>query len=172
MIYKSAAGASGTSMAAAPAAPPTPAAFAQAPDPDAPKFAPTSVIKGKLFSNIRTAAGLAVPVIVLSQHGNWVGLASYNTQLGRVDMRFTSFVLSKNGRSYPVDASAYQAGNNGTVSEGVAANVHPIAPTLAVDLARAGLNSLTTCTQALQGAGTTTVNGSMMTTTRQAPALI
>lgn len=173
MIYKGTTGTGAGSMVGAAAqAQPSAVVAQQAPDPDAPKFAPTSVIKGKLFSNIRTAAGLAVPVIVLSQDGNWVGLASYNTQLGRVDMRFTSFVVNKNGKSYSVDASAYQAGSNGTISEGVGANVHPIAPTLAVDLARAGLNSLNTYTQALQGSGTTTVNGSMMTTTRQAPALI
>lgn len=149
-----------------------PAAFAQTPDPDAPRFAPTSVIQGKLFSNIRTAAGLAVPVIVVSTDGNWVGVAAYNTQLGWVDMRFTSFVLNKNGKSYPVDASAYQKGQNGTVSEGVGANIHPIAPTLAVDLARAGINSLNSYTQALQNAGTTSTNGSLITTTRQAPELV
>lgn len=151
---------------------PAPAAFAQTPDPDAPKFAPTSVIQGKLFSNIRTAAGLAVPVIVVSKDGNWVGVASYNTQLGRVDMRFTSFVLNKNGKTYPVDASAYQAGKNGTISEGVGANIHPIAPTLAVDIARAGMNSLNSYTQALQNSGTTTSNGSLLSTTRQAPELL
>lgn len=149
-----------------------PGAFAQTPDPDAPKFAPTSVIQGKLFSNIRTAAGLAVPVIVVSGDGNWVGVATYNTSLGRVDMRLTSFVLSKNGKSYPVDASAYQKGQNGTLSEGVGASIHPIAPTLAVDLARAGINSLNTYTQTLQNSGTTSVNGSLITTTRQAPELV
>ena len=150
----------------------TPAAFAQTPDPDAPRFTPTSVIQGKLFSNIRTAAGLAVPVIVVSEGGNWVGVATYNTPLGRVDMRFTSFVLNKNGKSYPVEASAYQQGQNGTVSEGVGASIHPIAPTLAVDLARAGINSLNTFTQALQNSGTTSVNGSIISTTRQAPELV
>ncbi len=149
-----------------------PGAFAQTPDPDAPKFAPTSVIQGKLFSNIRTAAGLAVPVIVVSGDGNWVGVATYNTSLGRVDMRFTSFVLSKNGKSYPVDASAYQKGQNGTISEGVGTSIHPIAPTLAVDLARAGINSLNTYTQTLQNSGTTSVNGSLITITRQAPELV
>ncbi|CAM3306148.1 hypothetical protein DESA109040_07525 [Deinococcus saxicola] len=160
----------GAGQAGAEAAPT--AAFAQTPDPDAPKFAPTSVIQGKLFSNIRTAAGLAVPVIVVSGDGNWVGVATYNTPLGRVDMRFTSFVMNKNGKSYPVDASAYQKGQNGTISEGVGASIHPIAPTLAVDLARAGINSLNTYTRALQNSGTTSVNGSLITTARQAPELV
>ena len=130
------------------------------------------MIHGKLFSNIRTATGLTVPVIVVSQDGNWVGKAAYNAQLGRVDMQFTSFVLSKNGKIYPVQALAFQAGSNGTVSEGVRANVHPIAPTLAVDIARAGVNSLNTYSQAIQNSGTTSVNGSLMTTTRQAPELV
>jgi hypothetical protein len=151
---------------------PTTATFGQAVDPDAPRFAPTSVIAGKLFTSIRAAAGMAVPVVVLSQDGNWVGSASYNTSLGRVDMRFTSFVMLKNSKVYPVFATAYQRAANGTLSEGVGASVRPIAPTLALDLARAGLNGLNAYTQALQNAGTTSYSGSLVTTTRQAPELV
>lgn len=170
LVFQQAGEASGSS--AAPAQGATAPAFGQAVDPDAPRFAATSVITGKLFTSIRAAAGMAVPVIVLSQDGNWVGSASYNTRLGRVDMRFTSFVMHKNSKVYPVFATAYQKASNGTLSEGVSANVHPIAPTLALDLARAGLNGLNAYTQSLQNAGTTTYNGSLVTTTRQAPELV
>lgn len=173
-------GSQGTETTAAPAvtgetvaqAAGTTPAFGQAVDPDAPRFAPTSVIAGKLFTSIRAAAGMDVPVVVLSQDGNWVGSATYNTRLGRVDMRFTSFVLSKNSKVYPVFAMAYQRAANGTLSEGVGANVHPIAPTLALDLARAGLNGLHAYNQALQNAGTTNYSGALVTTTQQPPELV
>ena len=144
---------------------------AQAADPDAPSFAPTSIVQGKLFSNIRTAAGLVVPVIVLTPDGNWLGVATYNTRLGRVDMQFSSFVQRKNSKAYPVQASAYQVEKNGTLSEGVSASIHPIAPTLTLDLARAGLNSFNTYTLALQNAATTTINGSLISTSQQPPSL-
>lgn len=140
-------------------------------DPDAPAFSTASVIPGKLFTALRTAAGINAPAIVVTADGHWIGVATYNAAFGRVDMRFSSYVNDKNGKAYPVQASAYQL-SGGALTPGVSCNVHPIAPTLALDLARAGLNSLSTYTQALQNAGTTTVNGSLITTTRQAPALI
>ncbi|WP_216327847.1 hypothetical protein [Deinococcus aestuarii] len=140
-------------------------------DPDAPKFSPTSQIPAKTLTAIRTAAGVAVPLVVVSQDGNWIGTATYNAALGRVDMTFNSFVHMKSGKTYPVQALGYQA-VGGNLTQGVAASVHPIAPTLGLDLARAGLNSLNVYTQALQGAGTTTTNGSVTTITRQAPAFV
>lgn len=140
-------------------------------DPDAPKFSPTSQIPAKTLTAIRTAAGVAVPVVVVSSEGNWIGTASYNSALGRVDMTFNSFVHMKSGKTYPVQALAYQA-VGGNLSQGVAASVHPIAPTLALDLARAGLNSLNVYTQNLANASTTTTNGTVTTITRQAPAFV
>lgn len=140
-------------------------------DPDAPKFSPTSQIPAKTLTAIRTAAGVAVPLVVVSQDGNWIGTATYNAALGRVDMTFGSFVHMKSGKTYPVQALGYQAvGSN--LTQGVAASVHPIAPTLGLDLARAGLSSLNVYTQALANAGTTTTNGSVTTITRQAPAFV
>lgn len=167
-----------SSKAAVPANPSTqgtssasPTVAAVAPDPDAPKFAQTSVIVGKLFSDIRTAAGMAVPAIVVSKDGNWIGTATYNVPLGRVDIRFDAYVQYKNNKSYPVQATAFQV-VNGRMAEGVGANIHPIAPTLAVDLARAGLNSLNVYTTALQNANTVTSNGSLITSNKTAPALV
>lgn len=141
------------------------------PDPDAPKFSPTSQIPAKTLTAIRTAAGVAVPVVVVSSEGNWIGTASYNPALGRVDMTFGSFVHMKSGKTYPVQALGYQAAG-GNLSQGVAASVRPIAPTLGLDLARAGLNSLNVYTQALSAAGTTTTNGTVTTVNRQAPAFV
>lgn len=165
-----------SSAAGAPATAMGPAEFgttAAAPqvDPDAPKFSPTSQIPAKTLTAIRTAAGVAVPLVVVSNDGNWIGTATYNAALGRVDMTFGSFVHMKSGKTYPVQALGYQA-VGGNLTQGVAASVHPIAPTLGLDLARAGLNSLNVYTQALQGAGTTTTNGSVTTITRQAPAFV
>ncbi|GAA5504344.1 hypothetical protein Dxin01_04114 [Deinococcus xinjiangensis] len=187
LVYQQVSATSGTnksslifqsSKAAAPANPSvqdtssaSPTVAAVAPDPDAPKFAQTSVIVGKLFSDIRTAAGMAVPAIVVSKDGNWIGTATYNVPLGRVDIRFDAYVQYKNNKSYPVQATAFQV-INGRMAEGVGANIHPIAPTLAVDLARAGLNSLNVYTTALQNANTVTSNGSLITSNRTAPALV
>lgn len=140
-------------------------------DPDAPKFSPTSQIPAKTLTAIRTAAGVAVPLVVVSNDGNWIGTATYNAALGRVDMTFNSFVHMKSGKTFPVQALGYQA-VGGNLTQGVAASVHPIAPTLGLDLARAGLNSLNVYTQALANAGTTTTNGSVTTITRQAPAFV
>ncbi|PNY79220.1 hypothetical protein CVO96_20095 [Deinococcus koreensis] len=139
------------------------------PDPDAPKFSPTSQIPAKTLTAIRTAAGVAVPVVVVSSEGNWIGTASYNPALGRVDMTFGRFVHMKSGKTYPVQALGYQAAG-GNLAQGVAASVRPMAPTLGLDLARAGLNSLNVYTQALSAAGTTTTNGTVTTVNRQAPA--
>jgi hypothetical protein len=152
------------------AAPGLPAAVPTTPDPDAPNFAPTTLINGKLYGAVQAAAGMNVLVMVLSPVGIWVGTASYNTALGRVDMVFQSLVNLKNRKSYPVQALGYQT-TKGQLRQGVMANVHPIAPTLPLDLARTALNSFNSYTQALGNSGTTSVSGSLVTTSKTAPDL-
>jgi hypothetical protein len=165
-----------STVAGAPAGAPGPVesgttAAAPQVDPDAPKFSPTTQIPGKTLTAIRTAAGVAVPLVVVSNEGNWIGTATYNAPLGRVDMTFNSFVHMKSGKTYSVQALGYQAAG-GNLTQGVAANVHPIAPTLGLDLMRAGLNSLNVYTQTLANASTSTTNGSVTTITRQAPTFV
>ncbi len=146
------------------------AAAGPQPDPRGPGFGPTSRIPARTLTSVRTAAGVSVPVVVASREGNWIGSATYDASLGRVDLSVHSFVDLKSGRRFPVQALGYQLQGD-ELTQGVMARLHPVAPTLGLDLARAALNSLNVYAQALGNAGTITTTGSMTTVTRQAPGL-
>ena len=145
------------------ASPSTPAAN------DAPTYTPTQLLEARLVTAIYSAAGQAVPVVVQTTDGNMIGQAVLNAQMARVQMTFN--LLIKGGKSYPVQALAYQNVNGNLVS-GVSATIKDVAPNLAADLIRSGINGLSTYAQQQADSGTTTVAGGVTTNSKNAPDLL
>lgn len=95
----------------------------------------------QLVTAIYTLTGGSVPVVVVTPDGgSFVGSATVNGQLARVDMSFRRYV-APDGTVSDVDALAYTLEGKNLV-QGVPASITPIAPTLAIDAAQNGASAL------------------------------
>ncbi|WP_135230563.1 hypothetical protein [Deinococcus fonticola] len=107
----------------------------------------------RLVTAIHTLTGNSVPVLVVTADGgSFVGVGTINGQLARVDMTFRRYV-APDGAVSDVDALAYTLeGSN--LTQGIPANIVPIAPTLGIDMAQNGAAALQGAVQsALENAG-------------------
>lgn len=116
-------------------------------------------VPARLVTAVFALTGGSVPVVVVTPDGgSFVGVGTINGQLGRVDMQFRRYI-DAGGQVFEIDALAYSVeGNN--LTQGVAARIEPIAPTLALDAAQNGVS-------ALQGA----VQSSLNAMTSNAPKI-
>ena len=116
---------------------------------------------------IRTPGGGSVPVVAVTQDGgSFVGLATINATLARVDMQFRRYVAA-DGKISAIDALAYSRDANG-LTQGLAAEIQAVAPTLALDAAQNSANALNTYVQnaaaaALKNQGTSVNIGDNLT---------
>jgi len=109
-------------------------------------FKPLQQIPAVLMTAIRTPNGGSVPVIALTADGgSFVGVATINAALARVDMLFRRYVAA-DGKIYDIDALAY-AREGSNLTQGLPADVKVVAPTLALDAAQNSANSLNTYVQ-------------------------
>ncbi len=101
----------------------------------------------QLVTAIYTLSGGSVPVVVVTADGgSFVGSATVNGQLARVDMSFRRYV-APDGTVSDVDALAYTLeGKN--LTQGVPATIIPAAPTLAIDAAQNSASALQTALMA------------------------
>ena len=106
-----------------------------------------------LVTGIEAVAGSSFPVVAHSAQGDWIGQASVNATLSRVDIAFSRFV--QGGKVMDVNALAYDPG----LTQGLTASMREVAPALASDPVRSGLSGLNTYAQSLAGSGTTLVQG-------------
>ncbi|WP_084045045.1 hypothetical protein [Deinococcus hopiensis] len=104
-------------------------------------FKPLQQVPGHLITAINTLTGGTVPVVVVTRDGgSFVGVGTINGQLARVDMVFRRYIDAK-GKVYAVDALAYSV-EGANLTQGVAASIEPVAPTLAIDAAQNGVSAL------------------------------
>lgn len=144
--------------------------FADVPtDPNAPNFDPTQQVQAQLVTGINAPARGEVPVLATSPEGTWIGTATVDVQLGRVNLEFTR--LYRGGKYYDVQALAYQA-QGGNLLQGLSAPIKAVAPQLGQQLVRQTINGLSTYAENLVSSGTTTVSGNFATTTRTTPSLL
>lgn len=148
----------------------TPSPVAQAaPAADAPPFSPTQLIGARLVTSIYSVGGQTVPVVAQVAEGNVVGKAMLNAQMARVEMQFNALV--KNGKVYKFSGMAYQ-NIKGNLVSGLGATVKDVAPNLASNLIRSGINGLNTYAQQLAQSATTTVANGIVTSTSTPPDLL
>lgn len=125
-------------------------------------FTPLQQIAATLLTGIRTPNGGSVPVVaVTAEGGSFVGVATVNAALARVDILFRRYI-APDGNIHQVDALAYARDGNG-LTQGIPAAVEVFAPTLALDAAQNSANALNTYVQnaaaaALKGGSGTTIN--------------
>lgn len=125
-------------------------------------FKPLQQIPAALLTGLRTPNGGSVPVVATSQDGgSFVGVATVNAALARVDLLFRRYI-APDGKIYSIDALAYARENGGLV-QGIPATVEAIAPTLALDAAQNSASALNTYVQnvavaAAKGGSGTTIN--------------
>ncbi|GGO37182.1 hypothetical protein [Deinococcus humi] len=125
-------------------------------------FTPLQQIPATLLTGIRTPNGGSVPVVaVTAEGGSFVGVATVNAALARVDILFRRYI-APDGNIHQVDALAYARDGNG-LTQGIPAAVEVFAPTLALDAAQNSANALNTYVQnaaaaALKGGSGTTIN--------------
>jgi hypothetical protein len=109
-------------------------------------FKPLQQVPATLMTAIRTPNGGAVPVVAVTPDGgSFVGLATINATLARVDMQFRRYVAA-DGKIYAVDALAYSR-DEGGLTQGLAAEIQAVAPTLALDAAQNSANALNSYVQ-------------------------
>ena len=109
-------------------------------------FKPLQQVPATLMTAIRTPNGGSVPVVaVTADGGSFVGLATINAALARVDMQFRRYVAA-DGQIYAVDALAYSR-DAGGLTQGLAAEIQAVAPTLALDAAQNSANALNSYVQ-------------------------
>lgn len=126
-------------------------------------FKPLQQVSATLLTALRTPNGASVPVLAVTPDGgSFVGLATINATLARVDMQFRRYVAA-DGNIYSIDALAYSREPNG-LTQGLAAQIQSVAPTLALDAAQNSANALNTYVQntaaaAARGPGTNVAIG-------------
>lgn len=109
-------------------------------------FKPLEQIPATLMTAIRTPGGGSVPVVAVTPDGgSFVGLATINATLARVDMQFRRYVAA-DGKIYAIDALAYSR-DPGGLTQGLTAEIQAVAPTLALDAAQNSANALNTYVQ-------------------------
>lgn len=114
-------------------------------------FTPLQQVPATLVMAISALNGASVPVVaVTADGGSFVGLATINATLARVDVSFRRYVAA-DGKIYTVDALAY-AREPGGLTQGLHADIKPTAPTLALDAAQNSANALNTYVQNLAAA--------------------
>lgn len=125
-------------------------------------FTPLQQIPATLLTGIRTPNGGSVPVVAVTEGGgSFVGVATVNAVLARVDLLFRRYI-APDGNIHQIDALAYARDGNG-LTQGIPAAVEAFAPTLALDAAQNSANALNTYVQnaaaaAVKGGSGTTIN--------------
>ncbi|PNY79329.1 hypothetical protein [Deinococcus koreensis] len=117
-------------------------------------FAPLQQVPATLMTAIRTPGGGSVPVVAVTPDGgSFVGLATIQATLARVDMQFRRYVAA-DGTIFAIDALAYSR-DPGGLTQGLAAQIQVVAPTLALDAAQNSANALNTYVQNVAAAART-----------------
>ncbi|WP_194165388.1 hypothetical protein [Deinococcus terrestris] len=109
-------------------------------------FTPLQQVPATLITAISALNGASVPAVaVTADGGSFIGVGTINATLARVDMTFRRYVAS-DGKVYAVDAIAYAQEAAG-LTQGLRAEIRPVAPTLALDAAQNSANALNTFVQ-------------------------